>query len=163
MKLEIQPTAILISPRAEILFNPQDRSTVRRQSSVLDVDMDQPLPYEMEIRPNPEFSYEGALNKLAQLTSIKHDPKIRLLVPTDLAEEDFQVDEFGWTDHRGRLLNLSAWLDFDSKVSISCAGAIMHNLQRKRASEFLQDDQAAQLAYRITSLGMFTCKDTMLV
>lgn len=162
MKLEIQPTAILISPRAEVLFDPQATSTEQRRNSLLDADTDQSLlPYEMEIRPNPEFGYEAALNKLAQLTTIEHDMRTRLLVPTDMPEDDFQPDEFGWTDHRGRLLNISAWLDFDNKVSISCAGAIIHNLQRKRASEFLQDDPDAHFAYRVTSLGMFNCKNSM--
>lgn len=56
---------------------------------------------------------------------------------------------------------MSAWLNVDSKVSIGCAGAVVAFLQRRRSSEYLQDDPDAQLAYRIVHLEMFTFKNTM--
>jgi DNA mismatch repair protein MSH5 len=76
-------------------------------------------------------------------------------------DEDFSVDEVGLTSKQGRLLQISARLDLDNTVSVSCAGAIMSYLQRRRASEYLQDDPAAQLAYRVSHVEMFTFKDTM--
>lgn len=162
MKLEIQPTTILVSPRADALLIEQEATTKHRQNSLLDADPEQtPPPYEIEIRPGPEFSYEGALQKLTQLPLMAYKPKARLLVPGETVAEDVQIDEIGLSDHRGRLLNVSTWINIDSKVSISCAGAILRCLQRMKASEFLQDDPAAERVYCITSLSTFTCKDSM--
>ena len=77
-------------------------------------------------------------------------------------DEDLRADEIGLSTRQGRLLQVSAWLDLENKVSVSCAGAVICYLQRKRAAEYLQDDPAAQLAYRISHIEMFTFKDTML-
>ena len=76
-------------------------------------------------------------------------------------DEDFNADEVGLTVRQGRLLQISAWLDLDNKVGVSCAGAVISYLRRKRALEYLQDDPAAQLVYRISHLEMFTFKGTM--
>lgn len=115
------------------------------------------------MRPPPEFSYEAALTKLANLDSVLSNAAVKFLVPGENInyEENIHADEVGLTNRQGRLLQMSAWLDLDNKVSVSCAGAVISYLQRKRASEYLQDDPAAQLAYRISHVEMFTFKDTM--
>ena len=162
MKLEIQPTTVLLSTRADALFDQQDGPRKRRQDSlVTNDDGECPLPYDTEVRPVPEFGYEAALTRLANLASLASAPAVRFLVPGDTIEDDFDVEEVGLTHRHGRLLHVAAWLDLDSKVSVSCAGAVICHLQRKRASDFLQDDPEAQLAYRITSMAMFTCNNTM--
>ena len=121
------------------------------------------MPYDVELRPRPEFSYEAALTKLANLDSVLSNVAVRFLVPGDNVnyEEDIRAHEVGLTNRQGRLLQMSAWLDLNNKVSVSCAGAIISCLQRKRASEYLQDDPATQLAYRISHVEMFTLKNTM--
>jgi DNA mismatch repair protein MSH5 len=103
------------------------------------------------------------LNKLANLQTLALPAAVKLLVPGENAglEEDFHADEVGLSNRQGRLIQLSAWLDLDNKVSISCAGAVIAWLQRKRASEYLQDDPTAQQAYRITQVEMFSIKNTM--
>ena len=87
----------------------------------------------------------------------------RFLVPGDSAahEQDFQIDEVGLSDRQGGLLQISSWLDLDCKVSIGCAGAVINYMRRRRASEYLQTDPDAQLAYRIFHMEMFTFKDTL--
>ena len=162
VKFEIQPTTVLLSTRADALLDQQDGHRCRRQNSLLNSDEDNcPLPYETEVRPAPEFGYEGALTRLANLDSLTSAPAVRFLVPSDTIEDDFNAEEVGLTHRHGRLLHVATWLDLDSKVSVSCAGAIICHLQRKRASDFLRDDPEAQLAYRITSMAMSTCNDTM--
>ena len=89
---------------------------------------------------------------------------VQFLVPGEHVHDgdDIRADEIGLTTHQGRILRIAAWLDLDNKVSVGCAGAVINYLQRKRASEYLQDDPVAQMAYRISHLEMFTFKDTML-
>ena len=123
------------------------------------------MPYELELRPNGEFGFEGALNKLTNVESAIAKSSVKFLIPGDNVDQqgDIRLDEVGLSHRQGRLLQISSWLDLDSKVSIGCAGAVINYLQRKRASEYLQDDPEAQLAYRILSMEMFTFRDTMLV
>jgi DNA mismatch repair protein MSH5 len=121
------------------------------------------LPYSVELRPSPDFAIDAALNKLTSLNSVFADQQARLLVPGDnlFQEDEVHIDDLDLSTRQGRLLQLSSWLNLDCTVSVGCAGAVVNYLQRKRASEYLQDDPDAQLAYRIVHLEMFTLKDTM--
>jgi DNA mismatch repair protein MSH5 len=58
---------------------------------------------------------------------------------------------------------MSASVDMESRISIGCLGAVITWIQRKRASEYLQDDPLADLAYKILEVKMFSLKDTMLI
>jgi DNA mismatch repair protein MSH5 len=123
-----------------------------------------PLPYLLDYRPNPEFSYEGAKNKLVNLQSILTDgEQVRFLIPGEsLTYDDGQGHgEFGSSDRQGKLLRISGWINLDSKVSVGCVGAVLTYLQRKHSAEFLQDDPEAQQAFRITSMEMFCIEGTM--
>ena len=118
----------------------------------------------MDYRPNPEFSYEGAKNKLANLQSILiGEEGVRFLIPGDsLTYDDGQGhDEFGSTSRQGKLIRISGWINLDSRVSLGCVGAVLTSLQRKRSAEFLQDDPDGQQAYRITSMEMFSMQGKM--
>jgi DNA mismatch repair protein MSH5 len=117
-----------------------------------------PLPYRLDHRPNPEFSYEGAKNKLVNLQSIPTDrEQVRFLIPGEsLTYDDGQdYDEFGSTSRQGKLLRISGWINIDSRVSVGCVGAVLTYLQRQRYSEFLRDDLDAQETFRVTSMEMF--------
>jgi len=120
----------------------------------------------MDYRPNSEFNYEGAKDKLVNLQSILvGGGGVRFLIPGDsLTYDDGQGhDEFGSTGHQGKLLRISGRINFDSRVSLGCVGAVLTSLQRKRSAEFLQDDPDGQQAYRITSMEMFSMRGTMYV
>lgn len=58
-------------------------------------------------------------------------------------------------------MQISASLDLDSRISVGCVGALIACLNRKRASEYLQNDPEAQAAYKITSIAMFSFHNTM--
>ena len=123
-----------------------------------------PLPYKVEIRPTAEFSYEGALNKLLNLPSFaKSKDTVQLMVPgeTSTYSEDFRPEELGLTNRRGKILQLSAWLDLDNKASLGCAGAILCYLQRRRSARPLLDDPDSNLAFRIAGLEMFSLRGSM--
>lgn len=118
----------------------------------------------IDTRPGAEFSYEGALNKLVNLQSLT-TTGTEFLVPGEAMtyDEILDPDDLGLTRRQGKLLQISAWLDLECRVSIGCVGAIIAQLQRKRAAEYLQDDPDARLAYRITNIEMFSLKGTMYV
>jgi DNA mismatch repair protein MSH5 len=123
-----------------------------------------PLPYRVDYRPNQEFSYEGAKNKLANLQPIPvGGEEVRFLIPGDpFTYDDGQGhDKFGSTDRQGKLLRISGWINLDSRVSLGCVGAVLTFLQRKRSVEFLQDDPDGQQAYRVTHMEMFSVQGTM--
>jgi DNA mismatch repair protein MSH5 len=125
-----------------------------------------PPPYRVDYRPNPEFSYEGAKNKLINLLSIPiGEEGVRFLIPGDSPTHgDSQgQDEFGSTSRQGKLIRISSWINLDSRVSLGCVGAVLTSLQRKRSAEFLQDDPDGQQAYRITSMEMFSMQGKMYV
>jgi DNA mismatch repair protein MSH5 len=125
------------------------------------------LPHhDTDIRPNHDFSYEGALNKLSALDSLRTNPdSVRILTPgaNDFDDQlnDFQPEELDFNAHQGMQMQISALLDLESKISIGCAGAIVSFLARKRTSEYLPGDPDARHAYRISELGMFTLRNTM--
>jgi DNA mismatch repair protein MSH5 len=183
VKLEIQPTVVLASLRIDSDGGEPLALRGLRQASLVDegkirtfcqralltfspVGDRLPLPYRMDYRPNSEFNYEGAKDKLVNLQSILVGGEgVRLLIPGDsLTYDDGQGhDEFGSTSHQGKLLRISGWINFDSRVSLGCVGAVLTSLQRKRSAEFLQDDPDGQQAYRITSMEMFSMQGTMYV
>jgi DNA mismatch repair protein MSH5 len=125
-----------------------------------------PLPYKLDYRPHPEFSYEGAKNKLVNLQSIPAGVEgVRFLIPGEaLSYDDGQeYDDLGSTSRQGKLLRISGWINLDSKVSVGCVGAVLTYLQRQRGTEFLQDEPDVQQAYRISGMEMFSMKGTMYV
>ncbi len=105
------------------------------------------------------------MNKLVGLCSFAEDGTTQLLIPGEsmMYEEDLQPEELGLTKRRGRMMQISAWLDLDNKVSIGCAGAIVSYLQRRRSTAYLPRDPDANQAFRVAKLEMFTLKGTMLV
>ena len=124
-----------------------------------------PLPYQVNIRPTQEFSYEGAKSKLASLeTAFAQSAGTSFLVPGDPSA--YETDEalhheIGSTGRQGKLLALSSCLDFESTVGIGCIGAILTYIQRRRAADFLPHDPDAQLAFRVTALEM-VCLNSMM-
>lgn len=127
-------------------------------------DNDDPtLPYKNEMRPVADFKYERALHSLSNLTSLQRTAGVKFMVPgeEEVPINDIVVEEADMTDDRGRTLHISSSINLESKVSVGCAGAIITYLQRKKASEYLHGDPAADQAYPIFRLETFSLKNTM--
>ena len=123
-------------------------------------------PYQVEIRPPQEFSYEGAKSKLVGVDTLfqQEDYDIQFLVPgAPSAPEEVNSADLDSTDRQGKLLRLSSWIDFTSEVSVGCLGAVIACIQRKRSSEHLPNDDTAQYSYRVTSIEMFSPRGTMFI
>ena len=122
------------------------------------------LPYALDVRPSPEFNYEAAKNKLVNLR-IGSDvgPRVTFVTPGDAIahggyDEGIDGDIAG---RQGKLLRLSGWIDVDSRITVGCAGAVLTYLQRRKAVEYLPGDHTANLAFRITTIEMFSLSGTM--
>lgn len=125
-----------------------------------------PLPYQLDVRPSQEFSYEAAKIKLAHLDlTVASTDGTSFLVPGDAStyEDEQDHENFGCTNRQGRLLRLSSRIDLENRVAIGCMGAVITHLQRRRAADYLPDDPDAQWAFRVRSLEMFTLRNTMSV
>ena len=119
------------------------------------------LPYQIEIRPTPEFSSSNAESKLLALhISSKHEQRIRFFVPHNglAGPEEVDPEEMGFTLQEGRLLHISSSVDMENAVTIGCAGAILTYLQRRRA---VVPSPLEGNEYRIRALQMFNLRDTM--
>ncbi|RMD45070.1 hypothetical protein DV735_g190, partial [Chaetothyriales sp. CBS 134920] len=165
LKVDLQPTLILLSTRAEALASTLDDRKASA-SSLVDTDPDSlPLPYEVQVLPSPEFNFEGALSRLAYFEPSLLAMRTRLIIPGDAisGEGNLEPSKFGFSDREGRLLQVSSGLDLDSKTSIGCVGALISYLQRKRAPDHVRGDQEVQFADRILRIEMFSFKDTMFV
>lgn len=69
--------------------------------------------------------------------------------------------EPGFTDRQGRLLRLSGLIDFDSHLSIGCAGAVLLYLERRRAAHFIPGDPDAYASFRVSTFETFSLKGSM--
>jgi DNA mismatch repair protein MSH5 len=87
------------------------------------------------------------------------------MVPSKDSEYDEaqQIDDLGLTNQAGNLLKLLGQLDFEDRAGVGCVGALIAYLQKRRASEYLQHDPDAILAYRFTYIETVSVKNIMYV
>ncbi|KAJ9303252.1 hypothetical protein DTO271G3_626 [Paecilomyces variotii] len=159
IKLEVKPTVLLASTRADQLVNERQGGNPDRENTQFN------YPWQVDIRPSPEFNYTNARIKLAALeTLLEEDESIRFLVPGDGLSYDDQVDadDVGFTAQEGKLLRLTGCIDLENTISVGCAGAVLTYLQRRKATEYLPSDpEVNRLSVR--SIEMFTLKGTMFI
>lgn len=136
------------------------------------------LPFVLDVRPASEFHYDAAKIKLASLRLQQNEgPRVTFVIPGDVVAGE----GFGEEDGAGRqeqLLRLAGWIDIESRLTVShrindasttsnpciqvgCAGALLSYLQRGRANAYLPGDEAAHRMFRISTIEMFTLRDTM--
>ncbi|KAB8291251.1 hypothetical protein EYC80_009938 [Monilinia laxa] len=122
--------------------------------------------YVLDSRPAAEFYYEAAKNKLASLEiEGARGASMILSTPGDDFTGDRKSDqaELSGTGRQGRLMRLAGWIDLDSRLSIGCAGAVLSYLGRRRSVEYLSNDEAALIAFRVQTIEMFSLADIMFV
>lgn len=88
--------------------------------------------------------------------SSERNEHIQFLVPGDGLTYDDQVgtENVGFTAHEGKILHLAGFIDMENTISVGCAGALLTYLQRKRATEYLPNDDSVH-AFRVRSIEMF--------
>lgn len=169
VKLFIDPTVVLVSTKCgEEVFHRLDPESKDPRMSVDGRSNDQTrLPYLLDCRPNAEFSYDAARNKLVNLRiGQPHGPKVTFVVPGDIVTQN---DDYigggyhGFAGRQGQLLRLSGWINMESRLTVGCAGAVLTYLQRRRATAFLPGDGAAAAMFRVGAVEMFTLSGSMFI
>lgn len=162
----IEPTIVLLPSRTDedLLQKLDPDKSNRERSTTSESGRDGfALPYGLEIRPTVEFAYDAARSKLVNLGLNNEGPKVAYATASEEAGVDALRDEdelMGW---EAQLLKLAGWIDVESRISVGCAGALLSYLQRRRAATFLPGDRAQQAMFRITTLKMFSPKDTLFI
>ncbi|PGH21494.1 hypothetical protein AJ80_03162 [Polytolypa hystricis UAMH7299] len=164
LKLEIEPTVVLLSTRADHSASTTADNTPGDDQTASNNPQFQ-LPYHLDIRPSQEFSFEGAKAKLTSLGRGSSSNGTRFLVPgeTFSGGQNQDGEDVGFTEQQGRLLNLGGSIDIENPVSIGCAGAIVTYLQRRKTTNPEPGDTAAEEAFRIRSIEMISLQGMMFV
>lgn len=71
--------------------------------------------------------------------------------------------DLGGAGRQGALMRLAGWVDLESRNSVSCAGAVLNYLRRRRSIDYLPNDEAALIAFRIRKIEMFSLTDMMFI
>ena len=107
------------------------------------------------MRPSTEYSYERAKKKLVDL-HVGEDEGSRtgFMVPGDDDTYNHQscVMWPGFSSHQGSVLRLSTRVDFDSHLSIGCAGAVLTYLERRRAVRYLPDQEDSRPEFFVSAI-----------
>ena len=168
VKLFIDPTVVLVSTKCDDeAFNRLDPEMRNPRASIDGRSADQTrLPYLLECRPNSEFGYDSARNKLVNLRiGQPGGPNVTFVVPGDIVthEDDYLGGDRGFAGRQGQLLRLSSWINMESKLTVGCAGAVLSYLQRRRATAYLPGDEASAAMFRIATVRMFSLSGSMFI
>ncbi|KAK4560402.1 hypothetical protein LTR86_005598 [Recurvomyces mirabilis] len=166
LKLFVEPTVVLVSSKCDDqVIERLDPEMRDARASVEGRITDQTcLPYLLECRPNAEFGYDSARNRLVNLRIGQHDgPRVTFVVPGDIMTEQDDRDnaDTGFAGRQGQILRLSGWINVESRTTVGCAGAVLSYLQRRRATSYLPGDQAAAAMFRVATVEMFSLSGTM--
>lgn len=116
------------------------------------------------MRPSTEFGYEKGKKKLAEL-HLGEDEKSRMgfMVPGD--DDTYNSQSVGvwpgFSSHQGNVLRLSTRVDFDSHLSIGCAGAVLTYLQRRRAVRYLPGQDDSRPMFFVSTIETLTLDGIM--
>ncbi|KUI66380.1 hypothetical protein VM1G_02032 [Cytospora mali] len=108
-----------------------------------------------------EFNYESATSHLMNLNIDSLSPPTMHFNTVAEGEAEGHANIDG--QRQGKLMRLATWIDLDSRFSIGCAGAVLGDIQRRRAAEYLPNDPDARFAFRIRSIEMFTLQNSMFI
>lgn len=170
MKLEIKPTTVLSSTRADdAVAALQQRPTSRGKTCHIkegsdvtaDIEPQFNLPYQLDIRPTREFNAKAAASKLAALQISQEDTDTAdFLVPGNGLTQQHDVinpENTGFSLDKGKLLRLAGSIDIENKVSLGCVGAVITYLQRRRTEYTDPNEGGSTIRY----LNIFSLKGTM--
>ncbi|EZF33889.1 hypothetical protein H101_02549 [Trichophyton interdigitale H6] len=165
LKLEIEPTVLLLSLRADQgLEDLTHAGSTSRATS--DVDSHLQLPYLLDVRPTQEFGFENAKIKLSAFKfNSESNETFKFLIPGTGFSHDGNAtgENVDFTEQQGDLLNIGGVIDMENCISVGCAGAIITYLQRKRATLSLQHGSLVAPAIGINAIGMISLQKTMLI
>jgi DNA mismatch repair protein MSH5 len=155
--LQVQPTSVMIPNRApNDLVEFLERNAHRYDDD--EASRGEQGSYILRNLVSAQFDYDAAKECLAKvdLEPLKPDP----LHVVSSEEEPAQC--IGSSSHN-KLMRLAETINLDSCGSVGCAGAVLNDLERRRAAEDPVLDGDASTAFRVKSVKMNTFTDTMIV
>ena len=157
--LQVQPTSVIIPNRApgeliELLerdahrFDDNEGSNARKGAYIL------------RHTVSAQFDCEAAKEALARLDLGPSQPDPVQVVPA----EEGPAQSFLSSLHN-QLMRLSETINLDSRLAVGCAGAVLNDLGRRRTTEdpSSDDEEEEGVAFRVKSIEMNTCKNTLLI
>ena len=182
MKLHVQPTVILISTKSDESLNThldpaggslgsadgdgeyRDLRMLSTANAMIVLAEGFASPYILEVRPSREFDLESAKSKLSNIRLANNTAlRMAFVTPGDVEsyEDYIEGNEPDHTGRQGKLLRLSGIVDLESRSTVGCAGAVLTYLQRRKAAVYLPGDDAAQPAFRVSVIEMFSLAGVM--
>ncbi|KAK3941852.1 muts domain V-domain-containing protein [Diplogelasinospora grovesii] len=158
MLIRIQPTTILISNKAsDALGDVLEREAQR----VDDHSSDGQLQggYILRHLISTEFNYEAAMERLIGLDDLDAFKPGGVEV---VSREEGGSDSVG-VYHHTRRLRLAGIINVNNPLAIGCAGAVLNDLDRRRAAEHLPFQPEAPPGFCVKSLQMTAFTNFMLV
>ncbi|KAL2020184.1 hypothetical protein VTK56DRAFT_8708 [Thermocarpiscus australiensis] len=155
--LHVQPTSVIIPNRAPgDLIELLERNAHRFDDG--EGSGGEQGSYILRHLVSVQFDYEAGKEALAkiELEPSRPDP-VEVL---SLEEERAQC--IGSSNHN-KLMRLAESINLDSCLSVGCAGAILSDIERRRAAEHPLPYAEERLAFRVRSIKMNTATDTMLL
>ena len=126
------------------------------------------LPYELEYRQFTEFLTEPAKKRLSSLPQGVYGDD-RMIVSTSVDRAPYYEDHDGHDlddkakARHGRYLSISAAIDFESQLSIGCAGAVLAYIARHKKEHQLLGCERATLEMHVSQVQMFRIDSFMFV
>ncbi|KAG9235634.1 muts domain V-domain-containing protein [Amylocarpus encephaloides] len=161
LRLHVQPTTIVISTRAdeklEQHLSKEARSIERGEEA-----NDLVGAYVLDTRQAADFRYGQAREKLIALEMNEVNAP-RVLFRTAGDADAMYGETEGVVGRQGRLLRLASWIDLGSHFTVGCAGAVLRHISRRRNIEFLPNDVAANDAFRVRVIEMFSLSTQMFI
>lgn len=155
--LHVQPTSVMIPNRAPgDLIEFLERDAHRFDDN--EGSVGEKGSYILRHLVSAQFDYDAGKEALAavDLEPSKPDP----LEVRSLEGEPAQC--IGSSNHN-RLMRLAESINLDSCLSVGCAGAVLNDLERRRATEDPLSHEGPHITFRIKSITMNTTTDTMLM
>ncbi|KAF2460904.1 muts domain V-domain-containing protein [Lineolata rhizophorae] len=163
LKTFVNPTVVLVPVRIDEKVVERLDPNEGRLDSAEDSGDHVPPAYLLEERPSGEFGYDSSKARLVNLNIGADDgPDVAFIAAGDVLTAE-KFEETPETNTQGNLLRLAAWVNLDSKVTVGCAGAVLSYLQRRRSARFLPGDEAAHEMFRVSTVEMFSLKNTMFI
>ncbi|KAK0730594.1 muts domain V-domain-containing protein [Lasiosphaeris hirsuta] len=153
--LGLQPTTVLVPNRAPIeLVELLERDAQRLDDESSNGERG---AYILRHLASAEFDYDTAKDGLASINLASTPNPVEI----DPPEED-AAHCIGSSKHRN-LMRLAETVNLDSHISIRCAGAVLSDINRRRAVEDSPPDAGAFPSFQITAIHMNTPADRMLI
>ena len=116
------------------------------------------MPYEVEFRQSAEFKFDGARKRLLDLQQdLSGEDRMIFVTSADngLREANDSPQHLHCFARNEEYLSISASIDFESRSSVGCAGAILAYISRHRSAQRMPADEGAYSTHIVSRVEMF--------